>query len=96
MRKYVIYLWSGCGYVLTPFEVEGFNEEDALENLVSELIKTEQTAFYEECETIEEMAAEDGRDAMELEGWLYVDATMNGAPRPVFIRTENMKITEVK
>lgn len=93
MKKYVIYLWCGAGYVLTPFETMAANEYEALDNVVTELVNTGDNAFY--CELDDEFINENLNEFDECEGWMYWDATMSGASRPVYLRSENMRI-EVK
>lgn len=98
MKKYIVYLWSGCGYVLTPFECEAACEEHALDIVVTEIVNNNDSAFFEETDSewIQELKSEPYNDPEEdPEGWLYWDATMEGADRPVYIRTENMLIEAV-
>lgn len=101
-RNYIVNLWPGCGYCLASFNVTAFSEEEALCLVVAQLIKENQTDFYEELESDyiqeckEETAKYYGLAVDELEddpeGWMYIDATMEGASRPVYVRTENMSI----
>ncbi len=96
------YLWSGSGYCLDgPFSVsdELLKKDDlqfALELLSAYLIENKETAYYL---TEEEYSAlcdkcgynPDEHDGDDLEGWCYVDGTMEGAKYPIYIRTENLR-----
>ncbi len=95
MKAFKVYLWTGSGYGLDVFEVEATCEENALDLVVTEIVNNGRALLYM---TDEEMdAARAAGDVYELnedevEGWLYWDATMEGANCPVWIRSENMKI----
>lgn len=88
MKKYAIYLWPGSGYGLIPFEVVADGEEHAIDVLTSYLIKNNMKSHFVEVDEIDDEEAE-------LSGYMYVDATMEGADRPVYLLVENMKIYTV-
>lgn len=94
MKKYVIYLWCGAGYVLTPFETVANNEYEAIDNVVTEIVNNGKDVYFEEESS--EFITENLNEYDEIEGYIYWDATMAGASRPVYLRTENMRIEEVK
>ena len=98
-RNYKIYLWCGCGYELSgPFGVTAFSEDHALEVLSAKLISEGLKGFYETEEEHEKTREFLGiTEDEELDGdygWYYVDGTMEGAPYPIWIRSENMKIID--
>lgn len=98
-RNYKINLWCGSGYQLSgPFEVTAFSEDHALEVLSARLISEGLTGLYETDEEHEKTREFLGiTEDEELEGnygWCYVDGTMEGAPYPIWIRTENMEIID--
>ena len=89
-----VYLWSGCGYALDKFEVKEptISEEYALEQVVADIVNNGYTEYFEEedSEWIEQEKNQPWNDPdFDPEGWLYVDATMEGADRPVYLRIEN-------
>lgn len=96
MNNYAISLWPGCGYCLDTFNVSGFNEEDALDNVVCDLINKGLKSYYTTVEEMDKLRDEWGLDEdQELEGYVYIDATMSGAPYPVYLLIENAKIERV-
>ena len=91
-----VYLWSGCGYALDKFEVKEptISEEYAIEQVVADIVNNNYTGYFEEedSEWIEQEKRQPWNDPdFDPEGWLYVDATMEGADRPVYLRIENCK-----
>lgn len=91
-----VYLWCGCGYALDEFEVKEptTSEEYAIEQVVSDIVNNNYTGYFEEedSEWIEQEKQQPWNDPdFDPEGWLYVDATMEGADRPVYLRIENCK-----
>lgn len=98
MRTYNVYLWSGIGYCLTPFKnIEAYSELHAVEIVTAQLIKDNDIAFYLTLDEMEEARSEGyvfelDPENDEIEGWCYIDATMEGANAPVWLRTENMRI----
>ena len=95
MTAFKVCLWTGIGYGLDVFEVEATCEENALDLVVADLVNENRTIFFmTEEEMNEARAAGDvyELDEDEIEGWIYWDATLEGANCPVWIRSENMKI----
>lgn len=95
--NYNIGLWPGFGYTLDVFEIlDAFSEIDAIDELVSKMTNTgkgERLYWYKVQEFEDVVYPELGRgDVDEVEGWMYIDATMSGARFPVYLRVENMKI----
>lgn len=95
-KTFNVYLWRGCGYGLDCFSACASSEEEALDKVVTEVIAAGYTDFYMSEEDMEQ-AISDGDvyafpDFDEVAGWTYIDATMEGAPYPVWLRTENLKI----
>ncbi len=102
-HNYNIWLWPGAGYCLDgPWEIKDAScEEHAIELLVTDLIAKESWGYLLKEDEYEKTCRElgynpDEHDGDDLEGWLYVDATMEGAPYPVYLRIENMRIDEIK
>lgn len=95
MKAFKVCLWCGFGYALDAFEVEATCEENALDLVVTDLVNNDRNAFFMTDEEMNEARAagevyELNED--EVEGWMYWDATLEGANCPVWIRSENMKI----
>ena len=92
MERYNFHLWSGCGYGLDTVEISGNSFEDALDNLVCDLIAQEKKAYFVTEEEMDRLRLECGlNENQDIEGYIYIDATMNGAPYPVFLLVENMQ-----
>ena len=73
------------------FIIEGLNEEDALYNLVNYLVNNNigEGQYWEELESLE---CEYSEDEIEDMGFVYIDATRNGANRPVYLMESGMEI----
>ena len=73
------------------FIIEGLNEQDSLYNLVNYLVNNNigEGQYWEELESLE---CEYSEDEIEDMGFVYVDATMNGANRPVYLMESGMEI----
>ena len=73
------------------FIIEGLNEQDALCNLVTYFVNNEdgEGIFWEELESLECEYSEDEIERMEF---VYIDATRNGANRPVYLLESGMEI----
>ena len=73
------------------FIIEGNDEEDALYNLVTYFVNNEdgEGIFWEELESLE---CEYSEDEIEDMGFVYIDATRNGANRPVYLMEPGMEI----
>ena len=73
------------------FIIEGINEQDALYNLVNYLVNNNigEGQFWEELESLECEYSEEEIERMEF---VYIDATRNGANRPVYLMESGMEI----
>ena len=73
------------------FIIEGNDEEDALCNLVTYFVNNEdgEGIFWEELESLECEYSEEEIERMEF---VYIDATRNGANRPVYLMESGMEI----
>ena len=73
------------------FIIEGLNEQDALCNLVNYLVNNNigEGQYWEELESLE---CEYSEDEIEDMGFVYIDATRNGANRPVYLMEPRMEI----
>ena len=73
------------------FIIEGNDEEDALANLVTYLVNNNigEGIFWEELESLECEYSEEEIERMEF---VYIDATRNGANRPVYLMESGMEI----
>ena len=73
------------------FIIEGFNDQDALDNLVTYLVNNNigEGQYWEELESLE---CEYSEDEIEDMGFVYIDAKMNGANRPVYLMESGMEI----
>ena len=73
------------------FIIEGLNEQDALCNLVTYFVNNEdgEGIFWEELESLECEYSEEEIERMEF---VYIDATRNGANRPVYLMESGMEI----
>ena len=87
--SYVVKLWCGSGYMLDLFVVYADDEEEALERLVAYLEKTKQDCFF-----VDDWADELSEEEMDYEG-LYIDATMEGARQPHYLRAENLAMKAI-
>ena len=93
MTHYIISVWSGEGYTLSPFDIEADDEEQALERLCKKLIKENLTGLFQEekehkdfCEWLKL------EDEDEDESHIYVDGTSEGADKAIWINSENLTI----
>ena len=91
MKK--MYKISLCGIISgrENFIIEGNDEEDALYNLVTYFVNNEdgEGIFWEELESLDCEYSEDEIERMEF---VYIDATRNGANRPVYLLESGMEI----
>ena len=73
------------------FIIEGLNEQDALCNLVNYLVNNNigEGQYWEELDSLE---CEYSEDEIEDMGFVYIDATRNGANRPVYLMESGMEI----
>lgn len=100
MYTHEFYLWPGSGYCLDgPWAIESDRKdycEQEIEQLVAKLFELGLEKYYTLTDEEYDKLCRDcnyDREEMEddLEGWRYIDATMEGAPYPVYLRTENFK-----
>lgn len=90
MKTYKIMFWIG-----TTFEAEGTCVENALENLAAKLV-TEgegERCYWLTVEYLEKLFTKE--EIRDMDFW-YIDATMAGAPFPVYLDMKNAKIEVVK
>ena len=94
MKK--MYKISLCGVISgrENFIIEGNDEEDALYNLITYFVNNEdgEGIFWEELESLD---CEYSEDEIERMGFVYIDATMNGANRPVYLLIAGMNIEQI-
>ena len=92
-----MYKISLCGVISgrENFIIEGLNEQDALANLVTYFVNNEdgEGIFWEELESLE---CEYSEDEVEDMGFVYIDATRNGANRPVYLMESGMEIEQTE
>ena len=76
------------------FIIEGLNEQDALDNLVTYLVNNNigEGLYWEEIKSLEREYSEDEIEEMD---YVYIDATMNGANRPVCLLVAGMNIEQI-
>ena len=77
------------------FIIEGLNEQDALCNLINYLVNNNigEGQYWEELESLE---CEYSEDEIERMGFVYIDATRNGANRPVYLMESGMEIEQTE
>ena len=77
------------------FIIEGLNEQDSLYNLVNYLVNNNigEGQYWEELESLE---CEYSKDEIEDMGFVYIDATRNGANRPVYLMESGMEIEQTE
>lgn len=110
-KLYQVGIWPGAGYELELFNVYADSEETALNlvvadaelnapNLLISISDMEEMIADDWQDEFNEFILEDPeRDdftfATEYLGYVYVDATMEGASQPYFIQGENLRIEEL-
>ena len=94
-KKYQIGLWPGMGYNLKLFNMSGTCEGDAIDNLVTYLVNNNigEGQYWEELESLD---CEYSEEEIEDMGFVYIDATMNGANRPVYLMIAGMTIKQIE
>ena len=92
MKHYIISVWSGEGYTLSPFEIEADDEEQALERLCKKLIEEKLTELFQEEKEHKDLCEWLKIDEDEDESHIYVDGTSEGADRAIWINSENLTI----
>ena len=77
------------------FIIEGLNEQDALCNLVTYFVNNDdgEGIFWEELESLD---CEYSEEEIEDMGFVYIDAKMNGANRPVYLMESGMEIEQTE
>ena len=101
-KKFEVGLYSGAGVELSTFGVTARSAEDALDQVVAYVIKNGLRGLYRTVDDIEKDADFFKDEGQSVEDWidnqdmfLYVDATMEGAPYPVYVDSANLAINEV-
>ena len=110
-KLYQVGIWPGAGYELDLFNVYADSEETALNlvvadaelnapNLLTSISDMEEMIADDWQDEFNEFILEDPeRDdftfATEYLGYIYVDATMEGASQPYFVQGENLRIEEL-
>lgn len=98
--EYRVDLWPGSGYSLDSFRVYGFDAQDAVNKLVAWLDGQDNWSYFDDDEVYDGIARvqEKGGDVdAYIDGLscLYVDATMEGASKPHYLRMDNAHIEEI-
>lgn len=97
-KNWTIGLWPGSGYLLTQFHVAASCLEEALEKITAELIGRGWTEFFmteeQYCHYLKQTGQDPEENELGDEYYQYIDATMEGAPFPVYLMVANMKIME--
>lgn len=84
-KRYIVGLWPYSGYGLITFDVEADSEDQALDIAVC-MAEKKCPCVLTEIDDI------DMEDQDNLEQFMYVDATMEGANRPYLVDALNLKI----
>lgn len=92
---YRVLLWPGRGYYRDVFYVRADSEESALEALSTYLIKEGLTSYYYTEDEYANYLSRAGISEEEDTSFIYIDGTMEGAPYPIYLFSENMRIEEV-
>ena len=92
---YRVLLWPGRGYFRDVFYVKADSEGSALEALSAYLIKEGLTSYYYTEDEYADYLSEAGISEEEDTSYLYLDGTMEGAPYPIYLLSENLGIEKV-
>lgn len=92
---YRVLLWPGRGYYRDVFYVRADSEESALETLSAYLIKEGLTSYYYTEDEYADYLSQAGISEEEDTSYIYIDGTMDGAPYPIYLLSENLGIEEV-
>ncbi len=104
---YEVNLWDGSGYSLYDFKVYADYEEQALERVVAYCEKESMSGLIMTTEEVKKFVEDDFSDllkdynddwmdvATEYLDYIYVDATMEGASQPYFVRGENARVKTI-
>lgn len=94
-KLFEIGLWWGSGYTLDMYKAYAFCELEALYNVVAYIEKTHPKWLESSDECANDMLKEYDEESPEFqELFMYVDATAEGADKPHFIWSENLRIKE--
>ena len=97
-KTYEVNLYPQHVSLSETFITTAEDEEEALEIVIADLVNNEESRFFIDVGQIAYLAKMFGQDRDEYaeeSGLLYVDATMYGADRPVYIDGLNLKIFEI-
>ena len=97
-KTYEVNLYPFYGSLLETFVTTAENEVEALEGVVAQLVNENNNELFYEVDSIQYLAEyyhQEEEDYAAEAGLLYVDATMSGADRPVYIDGLNLKIFEI-
>lgn len=99
---YLLKIWSGKGYLLTPFIIFADDEETALERAIAyceknnfdDLLQDDDVDNYKKELEEEGLSQEEIEDKID-QTYLYVDPTMEGGKEVHFIYLENLRMVEL-
>lgn len=91
-KLFKVNIWCGIGYVCNQYTVYADCVQTALE-LAVKYAELQKDAILFDISEIEEIAKNLDEN---VEGYIYVDATMEGAKQPWYILNENLTIQEIK
>ena len=92
---YRVLLWPGRGYSRGVFYVRANHEQAALEALSAYLIKEGLTSYYYTEDEYADYLSRAEISEEEDTSYIYLDGTMEGAPYPIYLLSENLGIEEV-
>lgn len=92
---YRVLLWPGRGYFRDVFYVRADSEESAMEALSAYLIKEGLTSYYYTEDEYADYLSRAGISEEEDTSYIYLDGTMEGAPYPIYLLSENLGIEKV-
>lgn len=92
---YRVLLWPGKGYYRDVFYVRADSEESALEALSTYLVKEGLTSYYYTEDEYADYLSQAGISEEEDTSYIYLDGTMEGAPYPIYLLSENLSIEKV-
>lgn len=90
---YRVYLWPGCGYSLSTFDVYAYDDEQALEIVMAHVQKYDFCELFCTPEYIDHLGWTD--DEIN-EMFLYIDPTTeDAAAMPAYFYTENLGVEKI-
>lgn len=92
---YCVLLWPGKGYYRDVFYVRADSEESALEALSAYLVKEGLTSYYYTEDEYADYLSQARISEEEDTSYIYLDGTMEGAPYPIYLLSENLGIEKV-